>query len=57
MKCPICGKENVRPLHITKSKDEAHQKFVENQKELAVKLLKSGKVLVDIQKDDRIVMV
>lgn len=57
MKCPVCNKEINRPLHITKMKDDAHKQYVESQKQLAVQLLKSGMPLVDIKKDERIVII
>lgn len=57
MKCPVCNKEINRPLHITKMKDDAHKQYVESQKQLAVELLKSGLPLVDIQKDERIIII
>lgn len=56
MKCPVCNKEINRPLHITKTKDEAHKSYVQSQFELAESMLKSDIPLVDIQNDDRIVI-
>lgn len=56
MKCPVCGKEITRPLHITKMKDEEHIKYVESQKELVLNMLNEGIALVDIQNDERIIL-
>lgn len=56
MKCPVCNKEIKKPQHIVICKDEDHKEYVEQQRKIAVDMMKKGLTLHFILKDERIII-